>query len=181
MAHASDPPEFLDVQVHQVSRLLPFVAADGDGRLEGPQPSQAQALQPPGDGGPAELQGLGDLGAGPALPAQPFDPAEQQRGKRVGAVVRPAGSIGQARDPLDLVPADPLAHGPVADAERLGHVPGRFGALLDALDESRSTAGRGLGILVDVHPGLRAGVVGGVATTSLPDEARVNNLLRLHT
>jgi hypothetical protein len=41
--------------------------------------------------------------------------------------------------------------------------------------------GRGPGMLVDVHPSLRAGVVGCLATTSLPDEARVNNLLRLHT
>jgi hypothetical protein len=35
-------------------------------------------------------------------------------------------------------------------------------------------------MLVDVHPSLRAGVVGCLVTTSLPDEARVNNLLRFH-
>jgi hypothetical protein len=36
-------------------------------------------------------------------------------------------------------------------------------------------------MLVDLHPSLVSGVVGGVATTSLPDEARMNNLLRLQS
>jgi hypothetical protein len=62
----------------------------------------------------------------------------------------------------------------------LGHVAHRFGALLQALDELRSTVRRGPGIPVMFIRASRL-VVGGVATTSLPDEAPVNNLLTLRS
>jgi len=75
---------------------------------------------------------------------------------------------------------DPLPDGALTHAERLRDVPPRLGAAGDPVDERLSTARSGPGRLVDVHPSLLAEKGGGLATTSLPDEARVNNLLRLH-
>ena len=183
MADAADPAEFLDVQVHQVRRAASTRSGwTGTAGSRARSRARPQPLQPPGDGGPAELQRLGDLGAGPALPAQPARSSATSRGgQRVGAVVRPAGPVDQAGQPGGLVAAHPLTHGPFADPDGLGDVPGR-------IRRPAGPAGRGpldCGAWSWHSGGCSSGPPswGGwrvVATTSLPDEARVNNLLRLH-
>src|SRR4029078_4942884 len=65
MADATDPPEFLDVQVHQAAGPAILVALDGGRGLEGAEPVQAVALEHPRDRRPAEPQGPRDLGPGP--------------------------------------------------------------------------------------------------------------------
>ena len=57
-------------------------------------------------------------------------------------------------------------HGPLAEAQRLGDVAGRLGPLVDPLDETGSTAPRGLGILVAVHPGQPGITVAGAAVST---------------
>src|SRR5262245_1572456 len=181
MADAADPPEFLDVQVHQAAGPGVLVALDGHDGLEGAEPTQPMVLEDPGDGGATEPQGAGDLGPGPALAAQPEDPRDELGGRRRRLPPRPARAVLQTRPAFGPVALDPLADGPLTHPEGLRHVPPGFGAAGHAVDQGLSTARGGPGMLMDVHPSLRPGMVGCFATTSLPDEARVNNLLRLHT
>jgi len=80
-----------------------------------------------------------------------------------------------------LVRADgPLAHRALGDPEGLGHDANWLPLLRQASDNLGSTVGRRPGILVTVHPGLLC-QVWRLATTSLPDPVRVDNLLSFHT
>jgi hypothetical protein len=74
------------------------------------QPGQALAPQEAGDRRGAELERLGDLRAGPALPAQALHPAYQQRRGRVRTPLQPTRAIRQACRGLGRVARDPLAH-----------------------------------------------------------------------
>jgi hypothetical protein len=141
MADAANPAAFLDVQVHQVPGALPLVAPHGNGRLEGAQPAQPLALEQAGDRGPADAQGVGNLGPGPALAAQALDLAHELGRGGGGTGVRAAGPVPQPGRAFGLIALAPLPHGAFADAERLGHVTGRLGALLQALDQTGSTVG----------------------------------------
>src|SRR5262245_4910231 len=140
MADATDPPEFLDIQVHQPARPGVLVSLDGHGGLERAEPTQPMTLEYPGDGRATEPQGPGDLGAGPALAAQPEDPRDELGGRRRRLPPRPARAVLQAGPAFGPVALDPLPDGPLTHAERLRHVPPRLGPAADALDEGLSTA-----------------------------------------
>src|SRR5215510_11907146 len=179
MPHAGDPPEFLDVDVDESSRPTVLVPYDGRRRRQVAQARQTQPPQIAGDGGRAESQGAGDLGARPLLPTQPLDELAQLGRRPPGAVVRPTGPIGQGlRRPG---PRDPLADRPRTDPEGRGDLSGGLMLGDDATNNLGSTLGRGPGILVDVHPSLLVWGELGSATTSYPLVARMNNLLTLHS
>ena len=92
--------------------------------------------------------------------------------------MRPARPIGQ---PIGLIRAGaPLANGALGDPERLGHDADWLLRLRQASNNLGSTVGCRPGILVTVHPGLLC-QVWGLATTSLPDRVRMDNLLSFHT
>ena len=177
--NAADPPEFLDVNVHESSRSTVLVPYDGRRRRQVAHARQTQPPQISGDGGRAEIQSASDLGARPVLPTQPLDELAQFGRRPPGAVVRPTGPIGQGlRRPG---PRDPLADRPRTDPEGRGDLSGGLVLGDDAANNLGSTLGRGPGILVDVHPSLLL-VWGelGSPTTSYPLVARMNNLLTLH-
>ena len=73
MADALEAAELLDVDVDQLARLLPLVAADRLGRLERRDAIEAEALEDAADGRRRDAQFGGDLLAGPALTAQGLD------------------------------------------------------------------------------------------------------------
>jgi hypothetical protein len=181
MAHPPNAAELLDVEVDQITGPRPLVALDGGRGLEGPQPGQPLAAQQPRDGGRTEVQGLGDRFPRPALPAQPLHPARQQGRRGPGTALRAARAIGQAGLGLAGIPSHPLAHGPLADPHRGGH--GRRGLLLcqHAAHDLASTPGRRPGILMNVHPGLLLCGDGRLATTTVAETARMDNLLAVHT
>src|SRR5712691_2935723 len=178
---APDPAELLDVDMYEAAGAAVLVPHHGRGRLEAAQPRQPQPAQIPGDGGRTESQGLGDLGARPALPAQALDELLQRAGRLPGAAVGAAGPVGQGAGLGPTGPCHPLAHGPLADAERRGDLAGGLPRGHDTADNLGSTLGRGPGILVDVHPSLLVWGELASATTSYPLVARMNNLLTLHT
>src|SRR5215470_6931313 len=179
MPHAGDPPEFLDVDVDESSRPTVLVPYDGRRRRQVAQARQTQPPQISRDGGRAEIQGVGDLGARPLLPTQPLDELAQRGRRPPGAVVRPTGPIGQGlRRPG---PRDPLADRPRTDPEGRGDLSGGLVLGDDAANNLGSTLGRGPGILVDVHPSLLVRGELGSPTTSYPLVARMNNLLTLHS
>src|SRR5262245_52193295 len=178
MPRGGDPPEFLDGEVEESARPTVLVPYDGRRRRQVAQARQTQPPQIAGDGGRAESQGAGDLGARPLLPTQPLDELAQLGRRPPGAVVRPTGPIGQGlRRPG---PRDPLADRPRTDPEGRGDLSGGLMLGDDATNNLGSTLGRGPGILVDVHPSLLVWGELGSATTSYPLVARMNNLLTLH-
>jgi hypothetical protein len=72
------------------------------------------------------------------------------------------------------MPRLPLAHRPGGDAKGGGD-PGDRPALNQALDHQQSTVGRGLGILMEVHPvAPQHGCEHG--SDNLPPQRRVDNL-----
>ena len=109
MPDPADPGEFLDVQVEQLPGPGALVALHGHHGLEGAQSGQAPPRQVPGDRGAAQPQPLGDLGARPPLPAQPFDVLDQLGRRGAGHVLRPRRAIHQAV--AGAGPRHPLPHG----------------------------------------------------------------------
>jgi hypothetical protein len=181
MPHPPESSQGLGIHMEQLPRVGPFIPLDGRGRLEGGHARQTLGSQ---------LSRHSDLTHAPRRPrsAPPSTGAvatprfEPRRRGRSREDCGGGGTIDRAaRAPLAAKALHPLAHRAPRDAGAGGDGPHGLAALQHPADQGRSTLGRRPGILVNVHPSLRAGVVGCFATTSLPDEARVNNLLRLHT
>src|SRR6516164_1625160 len=115
MAHRADPPELLDIDVDELTRLFPLVTADGL-RLQSAQLVQAQTTQNAADGGRRDADLGRNLLARPALAPQLLDLLEDlQRGtvtaicgwsagRRLRLMRRPAASARSspgARSALD--------------------------------------------------------------------------------
>ncbi len=143
--------------------------------------AQARAATEAGDRGRTELQSLGDLRPGPALPAQVRHPAHQQRGRGPRTPARPTRAIRQAPVGLGGEARQPLAYRTLTDPDRRGD--GRRRLLLGQhpLHDLASTPRRRPGILMNVHPGLLSCGDGRSATTSFAAETRMDNLLVVHS
>ncbi len=174
-------PSFLTSRCTKSPGPRPLIALDGDRRLERGQPRQALAPHDPRDRRGTELQGLGNLRPGPALPAQVRHPARQQRRGHDRTPPRATRAIGQPRGRLPRIPRHPLAHRPFTHAHRGGYGRGPFALGQHARHDLASTPGRRPGILMDVHPGLLLCGDGRLATTSFAGETRMDNLLTVHS
>ena len=73
MANPADPAKLLDIDVYELARMGPLVAADRLGRLERRQPIEAQPLQDAANARRRNSDLNGDLPAGMALPSQSFN------------------------------------------------------------------------------------------------------------
>src|SRR5438876_5132817 len=116
---ALDPPEPLDVDVHELAGPRALVA---DRLLEPdpPQPTEAEAAQDAGDRRERHLEHLSDLGRGQAQRAQGDDRLDPLAGRAVGDSARSRGAIEQASIALQAVATRPFARAAHADAGVLG-------------------------------------------------------------
>ena len=179
MPDPGDPAELLDVNVEQLAGPRAFVPPHRRGRVEGAQARQVEPPEDPPHRGPAERYRRRDPGAGPPGPPQGHDLRRDGSGRRPGRAMRPARAIPQAGGVVRA--RRPLPNRALRDAERLGHDSDGLPLLRQTSYDLGSTVGRRPGILVTVHPGLLWRQVWGLATTSLPDRVRMDNLLSLHT
>jgi len=74
VAGLADAGQALDIEVNQVTRMLVFVSNHRRRRVERAQAVQSRPAQNAADGGPAELEFVGDPPAVPALPAKNQNP-----------------------------------------------------------------------------------------------------------
>ena len=89
MSHGADPAELLDIEVDELARVLPLIAPDRFGRLQGTQCIQPQPTQNTADGGWRDAGLSGDLLARPALATQPFDLLDNRLRRRPAQPMRP--------------------------------------------------------------------------------------------
>src|SRR3954447_8426074 len=69
----ADPAELFDVEVDELAWIVALITPDRFGRLQRAELVQSEPTQNPADGGWRDGGLGGDLLAGPALTAQPFD------------------------------------------------------------------------------------------------------------
>jgi hypothetical protein len=139
----------------ELARRFAFVADDRRFGIEVREAPQAAASQGDTDGGDRPAQTPRNGRAGEALAAEVLDLVSGRAGQPTGAVVRLCRAIGQACGALGGVPVAPFAHGFGGYAQRnCGR--GDRSALGQALHDQHSTMRWGSGVLMDVHPGLRA-------------------------
>jgi hypothetical protein len=89
MADALEAAELLDVDVDQLAGVLPLVAADRLGRLQGGKAIEAEALEDAADGCRRDAELGGDLLAGEALTAQDLDLLDNGCRGRLAQTMRP--------------------------------------------------------------------------------------------
>ena len=169
-----DLTQLLDVEVDQLARPLPLVAHDLGLGVQGSEAAQAVAAQDQAYRGARPAEPARDGGARQPLPPQRQDLGLGRLAQPRRAGKRPRAAVAQAGLALSHVAGLPLAHRPGGDPEGgrdLGHGP----AVSQAPDHQESTLGRGLGMLVDVHPAApRHGCW--LGSDSLPPQRRVDNL-----
>jgi hypothetical protein len=73
MPHRADAAKLFDIEMDEFARLLPFIATDWFGRLQGIEPVEPTPSQNAADGGCRDAEFAGDLLAGVALSAQSLD------------------------------------------------------------------------------------------------------------
>ena len=89
VSDGADAAELLDIDVDELARVLALVAPDRFGRLQGTELVQAEPTKDAADGR-WRYAGLGgDLLAGPALAAQPFDLLDNSGRRWPTQTVRP--------------------------------------------------------------------------------------------
>ena len=108
--------EFLDVEVEQLTGVLPLVAPDRRGRREGVEPVKPCPPQDPTDGGGRHPHGPRNLDPRLALEAQRRDAGDDTNRRGPGLSSRPRTAIAEARWAFGLIPGDPLAHRARTDA-----------------------------------------------------------------
>jgi hypothetical protein len=153
MPNRADPAELFDIEMDEFAWVLALVAAYRF-RLQGAEFVQAQPTQNAAHGGVRDA----DLGSD-RLASQPLAPkrrdAFNNRLRR-----RPAQAMGsraailQTGDTFTIMPLQPFAHCPRADAYGLPDGLRRLPACSQVYN-SLSTPRRQAGILVHVHPVLR--------------------------
>ena len=177
---AAKAAEFLDIKVQQVARVRVFVTPDGRRRVEGTKASKPLAAEDSTDGSGRHPDSGGDLGAGPAQPAQGGDAIDDSGRYRPWRAVRTRAAVEQAVGALSPIAGYPLAHRACADPEGAGQRLRGLALVENPPDNIGSTLRGQLGILMDVHsvllPGNRL-----LDTFSFLGRDRVNNLLKDHT
>ena len=73
MSHGADATKLLDVEMNEFARLLPLIAADWFGRLQGTELIEPSPSQNAADGGGRDAEFAGDLLSSVALSAQSLD------------------------------------------------------------------------------------------------------------
>ena len=174
MPDAVDPAELLDVEMDQLAGVLALVADDLGLGLQRRQPAEPMSAQDQTHGGHGPAQPARDRRPRQRLPPQRQDLGLRRLVQAPWADVRPRAAVAQARLAFSGIPGLPLAHGFAGNPKSrrdLGDGP----AVSQAPDHQESTAGRGLGMPVDVHPEAPRGwrVLG---SDSLPPQRRVDNL-----
>jgi hypothetical protein len=122
MANAADPPEFLDVEVEEISRTLALVADDRRLGDQLGEPLESTALEDRRHRGSRHPQATSDLDRGLASVAELLDPplASPRRPQRHSP--RPTRPIRQAGSAVLPVPLAPAIDGPDTHARGLGRV-----------------------------------------------------------
>ena len=164
----------LNVEMDQLARPLALVADDLGLGLQSSEAAQPMAAQ--------HQAHRGDRPAEPPRDRRPRQPPPPQRhdlglgrlAQAPWADVRPRAAVAQTRFAFGGMPGLPLAHGPGGDPESRRD-PGDAPAVSETSDHQESTLGRGLGMLVDVHPEApRRGCW--LGSNNLPPQTRVDNL-----
>ena len=143
--------EFLDVQVQQLTGMLPLVAPDRRGRFEGVEPVKPRPAQDPADGGGRDPHSPRNLDPRPALETQRRDAGGDANRRAPGLSMRPRTAVGQAVRAFSLIPGGPLAHRARTDARGDGDEVHWQLVVEHARDQFGSTRGCRSGILMEVH------------------------------
>ena len=150
---ALEAAELLDVDVDQLARAIPLVAADRLGGLERLNAVEAEPPENAADGGWRDPDLGGDLFAGPALAPQGFNPLDSGHRRRPVQPMWPRAAILQTGQASGVVAIDPFTHRARANAcgltDGLRRLP-----TPNHFDQPLSTKRRQAGILVDVHSAL---------------------------
>jgi len=109
--------EFLDVEVDEVARRGVLISHQRRSRFEIAQAAELQPAQDARDGGTAEMQGLRDVHAGPALPAQDLHELGDEFVSLSRRAVRTGRPVEQAGATLPQITANPFASGMGIDLE----------------------------------------------------------------
>src|SRR5512143_1425553 len=115
MAHRADPPQLLDIDMDELARLLPLIAADGL-RLQSAQFAQAQPTQNAADSGRRDADLGRDLLTRPALTAQLTNFFNDVFWRRSTQPMWSRAAVTKPDETCGAVPGHPFANGPRADA-----------------------------------------------------------------
>ena len=184
MPRPHDAPQFLGIQVQQLPRRRPFVAARGGGQFEHVQSRPTTAPYDARHGRPTDRDQRGDLATGAPLPPQDLDTQHHGGGRGLRTVMRPRAAI---REPVARGGSGhPLTHGGLGGLQPPRHAPRRVPQHPHLAHRFRSTSRRQSGILVDVHPGILLIDLECLAAPSFDETPRMDNppadnLVRLHS
>ena len=173
VADELDATQLLDVDVDELSGVVPLIAVNGLLGVEVLEPRQAFSSQDAGHSGRTQAHSGGDLGSCLPTPAQPDDLFHNHGMGLTRRTTRPRAAIDQCRLAGLLISAFPFRSGSAVNTGRLGGA-GHGDACLDALDHQHSTGRTSSGILVKLHLGSFGRLLA-LSTSSLTDLAQIGN------
>lgn len=185
MADDLDAAQLLDIDVDELARQIPLIAANGLPGVEILESGQTRSNQDASYGGRARADSRGDLRSGLPAATQLEDLLDDEQMGLTGRTMRPRAAINQPRLAGLPIPAFPFRSGSAVNTGRLGGA-GYGDACLNALDHQHSTGRASSGILVKLHLGSFGGLLA-LDTSSLTDlgpDGQLpygNNVLRNHT
>jgi hypothetical protein len=181
-AGAGEAAELLDVEVEELTGMVPFVTDHGRfGRLQGREAVEVGTAQHPGESGFGDGQHHHDLSIGAALASEHEDLSFELGADLARLAMRSRRAIIQAQwEVLRFGPSEPAADGPFTDSvSRGGGAQGKAELMMSERhlgSRQRSEFG------ISVHVVRAAGRwVECASTTSLPDPCRADNVLKHDT
>ena len=172
MADAVDVAELLGVDVDQLAGVLAFVAHRGRPLVEGGETAEAEPAQYRADGGARRAEPAGDGRSAEPLPPERLDRGGRVRCQAMRAAARRRTAVAERL--AGPVPGEPFEGAPLGDSRRNSRIGNPPALLNDPAHQQGSTVHRHPGMLVDVHPGLRARV-GWLRNPSFSAMLRMNN------
>src|SRR5215210_1068016 len=164
MAHCLDASELLDIDMHQFSGSIFFIAHNGHRDFQGWQPMKSTCAQPAAHTGRAQSYARADLRIRQTLSAQSLNTRRFNRRLRPWQSYRSRAAIDQSGCALGFKARFPLGHRTPGQAERFSDPLHRLPVDSDLPEHVLSTSWSKTCILMNVHSGLQSG--GEVWTTS---------------
>ena len=175
---ALDASELFDVEVDEITRLLPLVTAQRPRRFQGALASETIAAQQTRNSGFGNFGTAGDLEAWQLAAAQCQNAGHAKTVGGSGGTFGARTAVVQTGRALGAKAGEPLVGTALRDRERASDLGNGLMEFNDAFDHLGSTQRREPGLTMDVH----AVVLGWwlCDNPTSPSPRRMNNLLKLH-